>query len=303
MSHWFKHYNNAHEGHSIQSLLAVKNYEAIVAYWIICELISKFSKPGNPGKMTIPMKLLARKLNMSCPKVERILGQLSSNLSPTFIHELDTSQEQVVSIFLSNWSELQTSWGGKRGARFEQESGRYKITDKDTELDTETEVNTVQPAKKLPAPKPVKKIIPERSGVAEVREAFFKAFHEEFGREPAGWGAKENAMCSNWLKSVSKEKAILLASVYPKWNDPWVTKNGHPFGILVAQYNSVDAWFHNPKTLIKKIAAGRAVESIDVKEAVKEEEQRRADGRFLESKLQRNPTLGRAGLQAVPDKT
>lgn len=111
--------------------------------------------------------------------------------------------------------------------------------------------------------------------IRKLKEAFFKAFRDEFKRDYPGWGSKENAQAKAWLKSVSLEMAIELSTIYPKWNDPWVTKLGHPFGILISQYVQLDAWAKSSKTLIKKIAAGRAAENIDLKRAIENEESSR----------------------------
>lgn len=111
--------------------------------------------------------------------------------------------------------------------------------------------------------------------VAELRDAFLEAYRKEFKRDYPGWGAKENGMASKWLKSVSLENAKRLAALFPKWNDPWVTKQGHPLGILVAQYVQLDAWAQSSKHLIQKIAAGKAAESVDLKRAIDFEENKR----------------------------
>jgi hypothetical protein len=111
--------------------------------------------------------------------------------------------------------------------------------------------------------------------VSEVRDSFLESYKQEFKRDYAGWGAKENGMVSKWLKSVSLESAKRLCELYPKWNDPWVTKQGHPLGILMAQYVQLDAWAQNPKQLISKIAAGKAAENVDLKRAVDFEEMKR----------------------------
>lgn len=111
--------------------------------------------------------------------------------------------------------------------------------------------------------------------VTLVKNAFLESYRKEFKREYAGWGAKENGQAANWLKSVSLESAKRLCELYPQWNDPTVTRSGHPFGFLVSQYVQLDAWAHNPKQLIRKIAAGKAAENVDLKRAVDFEEMKR----------------------------
>tara|TARA_R110000868_G_scaffold62962_2_gene189933 strand:- start:1446 stop:2384 length:939 start_codon:yes stop_codon:yes gene_type:complete len=129
--------------------------------------------------------------------------------------------------------------------------------------------------------------------VAELRDAFLESYRNEFKREYPGWGAKENGMAAKWLKSISLENAKRLCALYPKWNDPWVTKQGHPLGILMAQYVQLDAWAQSSKQLILKIAAGKAAESVDLKRAIDSEEMKRG----LAAKIQQRQRsdLGRSG--------
>ena len=115
----------------------------------------------------------------------------------------------------------------------------------------------------------------EPSHVSQVKKAFLESYKKEFKRDYPGWGAKENGMASKWLKSVSLDDAKRLCDLYPKWNDPWVTKQGHPLGILMAQYVQLDAWAQSTPQLIKKIAAGKAAENVDLKRAVDFEEMKR----------------------------
>lgn len=105
-----------------------------------------------------------------------------------------------------------------------------------------------------------------------LRNAFCLSFEWEFKRPYPGWGKKENSMASNLLKSLSIEKAVELAALYPKWNDPWVTKVGHPFEVFVKQYAQLDAWAYSHDLLIDKIAKGRVVETVDIKKAIEKEQ-------------------------------
>jgi hypothetical protein len=126
---------------------------------------------------------------------------------------------------------------------------------------------------------------------SRVRDAFISAYRSEFHRDYPGWGAKEAAQALNWLRSVSVERAIELCWLYPKWNDPWVTEQGHPFGVLVTQYVKLDAWAKSSTKLIAKIAQGKAAQKVDLERAVHFEEMRRG----MESR-----TAGASGPKQAP---
>jgi hypothetical protein len=134
--------------------------------------------------------------------------------------------------------------------------------------------------KKVSVKKPLDDAITS-SPISTVRTAFLRSYKAEFNHDYPGWGAKENSQAKHWLKSVSLEKALELCWVYPKWNDPWVTKVGHPFDVLVKQYVQCEAWARNSKYLIRKIAAGKSIENVDIKRAVEHEELKRG----LQAKL------------------
>jgi hypothetical protein len=135
----------------------------------------------------------------------------------------------------------------------------------------------------------------DAGSIPKVRDSFLEAYRKEFKRDYPGWGAKENGMVAKWLKSISLEEACRLARLYPMWNDPWVTKQGHPLGILVAQYVQVAAWASGSKQLIQKIAAGRAAENVDLKRAVEFEESKR--GLEHRIKQSRGADTSRLGVQ------
>jgi ribosomal protein L13E len=102
---------------------------------------------------------------------------------------------------------------------------------------------------------------------AQIRKSFLDAYRKEFGKDYPGWGAKENSQAANWIRSISLEKALEYCAFYPKWNDPWVTNNGHAFGILVSQYVKLDAWLSRPDQIIAKIAEGKAHERVRIGQA------------------------------------
>ena len=114
-----------------------------------------------------------------------------------------------------------------------------------------------------------------------VKNEFLESYKREFGHDYPGWGAKENSQASSWLRSVPIAKAIDLCRLYPKWNDPWVTKQGHPFGILITQYVQLDAWAMSSEKRIQKIAEGKAMENITVKRAIEREETKNGIREFV----------------------
>jgi len=116
----------------------------------------------------------------------------------------------------------------------------------------------VLPLKPKAKPKPKKDSPP--SSVARVREAFLNSYKSTFGKEYPGWGAPEYGKATQWLKSIPLEKALEYCALYPHWNDPWVTKCGHTFGILVSKYVQLDAWVSRAPQILEKMALGRATE-------------------------------------------
>lgn len=105
--------------------------------------------------------------------------------------------------------------------------------------------------------------------VGMLRDAFLEAYRLEFKRDYPAWGAKENGQAKNWLRSITVHRAMELARLYPKWNDTWVTSQGHPFGILVTQFVKLDAWALSKDVMIRKMAADMA-EKNNVKRRVEE---------------------------------
>lgn len=135
-----------------------------------------------------------------------------------------------------------------------------------------------EPIKKIPKkrnPKPQQSDAVASSPVTQLKESFFEAYRNEFGREYPGWGAKENVQAAAWLRSVSFDKARELSKLFVQWNDPWVTQRGHAFGILVTQYVQLDAWAKSSTHLIRKIAQGKAAEKVDLQRAIDLEEMKR----------------------------
>lgn len=122
---WFKHYNNASSGASLRSLWDNGDYEAYGLFWRLLELLCQFEDKDRPGSMTISWALLARETGWKPTKCRRVLSRIC------LISKIDMEEirEGYVTFLLPKWLELQSSWGGKREARFEQDAGRLKKLD------------------------------------------------------------------------------------------------------------------------------------------------------------------------------
>lgn len=78
------------------------------------------------------------------------------------------------------------------------------------------------------------------SGVSQIRKTFIEGYKQKFGHV-YHWGVKENSLATGWIKSVPAERALWLVKWYLAWTDPWVTKQGHPFHLLVSQTVKLEA--------------------------------------------------------------
>lgn len=123
---WFKHYNEAHEGHLIGNLIASKQYEAALLWWVLLELVSRFEDENNRGTCTIPLARIARSMNMTQPRVEGLLDQLTLNSPSSHDCTISTSKPRLVSISIRKWLELQENRGGKNQAKNDQNTDRSK---------------------------------------------------------------------------------------------------------------------------------------------------------------------------------
>lgn len=100
--------------------------------------------------------------------------------------------------------------------------------------------------------KPKRGKVPD-SGTAQVRKAFVEGYQTKFGHE-YHWGAKENGLAAQWLRSIPFERAIWLIKWYLDWTDTWITKQGHPFGLLVTNVVKLEAVLNRGGKYFKAIA-------------------------------------------------
>ena len=113
---------------------------------------------------------------------------------------------------------------------------------------------------------------PKDPGVSTIRDTFLQSFKDQFGHEYPGWGAKENGMAKNWLKSVSMDQALLFVRAYVRWKDKFIIQKGHPFGLLVANYVQLDANIKRYPQIMAEIAKASTRDKAMMESISKEEE-------------------------------
>ena len=126
---WFKHYNRASEGHSLQLLIAERDYEAAFIYWWLLEQVSLFETPDNRGRIVLNASYFKRKLFINFQRTLRNLTKIGK----TFNLEIIVNPDETIEVFIPNWLELQENRGGKRLANLEQKNGKNPIRSKNKE--------------------------------------------------------------------------------------------------------------------------------------------------------------------------
>ena len=131
---WFKHYNTASDGCSMELLWAEQDYETIAFFWRINEWVSKFEDENNRGTCQLSLSLLRRKLGWNRSRSVRVLSKISSRFKMNC--ELHSDGETVL-VSVPNWLELQENRGGKREAKPEQkpDRGRGRRKKREGEVD------------------------------------------------------------------------------------------------------------------------------------------------------------------------
>lgn len=107
------------------------------------------------------------------------------------------------------------------------------------------------------------------SRVSETRRTFIDAYQAKFKHEYF-WGAKESGLAKTWLKSISLERAKWLIGWFVQWNDPFIVKAGHPFGLLVSNTVKLEAQLARGKRYFEQVAESKLIE----KETLGKEEER-----------------------------
>jgi len=130
---------------------------------------------------------------------------------------------------------------------------------------------------------------PADENLAKIKEAFLLAYSKKFKQDYLGWGPKEYGQTRNWLKSVPLERAIELCVLYPNWTDPFVTKSGHPFSLLVTQHVKLWTDYTRARSKVEGVAQYKdAQEEIKTRVAVSRiGNEYRAEGLPFSSNLQK----------------
>lgn len=110
------------------------------------------------------------------------------------------------------------------------------------------------------------------SAVSEIKGVFLNEYEKKFKHSYPGWGAKENGMAAQWLKSVPLEAALLYAKVYPHWKERRCINAGHPFYLLVQNYVQLEAHIKRHRSLVDDIVNAKARENVEINDRVKDAE-------------------------------
>ena len=117
---WFKHYNNASNGHTLSVLWSNNDTEAIALFWLILELVSRFEDESKRGFTTISWSTISRETGWKPSKCRRVLARIS----PVSKIEINEEQTGYVSFLVPNWLNYQENRGGKKSSKMEQNSDR-----------------------------------------------------------------------------------------------------------------------------------------------------------------------------------
>lgn len=113
---WFKHYKNAHQGHTLRTLWDSGDYEAYGFFWILHELITQFESEDSRGKVTFSWGTFVRETGWKESKCRRVLARISS------VSKIETTEERegYVTVLSPNWLKLQETAKKSEGAKSEQ---------------------------------------------------------------------------------------------------------------------------------------------------------------------------------------
>jgi hypothetical protein len=115
--------------------------------------------------------------------------------------------------------------------------------------------------------KPKRKSKPKDSAAVEqrrrVKEFWIESYQNRFGHSYQGTESMFfNTQVKRICDALGAEKAKEKITQYLAWNDPAVTRKGHPIHWLLANLQALEAALHRPEATMKIIAQGRAIERV-----------------------------------------
>lgn len=119
---WFKHFGTSSDGATLRALWDSNDFEAYGLWWRLLEMMCRFEDETRPGTMTISLCTISRETGWKPSKCLRVLIRICS-VSKI---ELEEKPDGIYTFLVPKWSELNSSWGGKREASSEQDAGRSK---------------------------------------------------------------------------------------------------------------------------------------------------------------------------------
>lgn len=120
---WFKHWNTAHQGQTIQQLWSERDGPEVIAfYWTILEMVSLYEAEPGVGLWEANLSFFKSKLGMNRNRSYKLLCKIGE----TFETKITWKSPESFQLFVTNWPELQETRGGKRDAKKEQSAERSK---------------------------------------------------------------------------------------------------------------------------------------------------------------------------------
>lgn len=154
---WFKHWNEASDGHTLAQFIRARDYESYTLFWVLSELMSRNGTRQENGasELTINVPFLAHKMGMKPSKLYRVMERFftiaqtwtatetavsqTRNQNDTTVSSQDRSRfvpisfsrsehdtRTVLKFLCSNWLEFQETRGQKKIEKSANEPGEER---------------------------------------------------------------------------------------------------------------------------------------------------------------------------------
>jgi len=235
---WFKHYNEASSGHTLQCLWTTNNYAAIALYWLVLELISRYESPTERGKIEIPMGVLMRETQWTSTRIERELMKLCSNSLQIHCKPIAESlqyrcrasarsRQRLVTIIAHNWLELQEMRGQKNAKKNDENTTEVRSKKEDVRSKNKADSNSDE----LPTAEivvlsefsPLEEIFKTRRVTEKMQRAFLDAFPDP------EWISQEVRRAVAWEEANPKRKKKDFPKFLMNWfSNGWDSRRHTP---------------------------------------------------------------------------